>query len=130
MPGPDISPTTLALLALLARIAGAIRQELGEAIDAYPGCRSPEGADPINRAFRAVVHSLAGSDLPAGTDLDGMVSLVLRQLARRRLAAEGWDDDRVKSLIEEEPGGPDDWLAFLILSSRPQIEPVLDPDHS
>ena len=41
----------------------AIREELGEAIDAYPGCRSPEGADPINRAFRAVARSLIRADL-------------------------------------------------------------------
>ena len=82
MPESDVSPATLVLL---ERIAGAIRQELGESIDAYPGCRSPEDADPLNRAFRAVVRSLAGSDLPAGTDLDGMVSLVLRHLAER-----GW----------------------------------------
>ena len=37
-------------------------------------------------------------------------------------------DGRVKFLIEEEPGSPDDWLAFLILSSRPQIQPLLDTD--
>jgi hypothetical protein len=127
MPEPDVSPATLASL---ERIGGAIRQELGEAIDAYPGCRSPEGADPINRAFRAVVRSLAGADLGQGTDLDGTVSQILRQLTEIRLAAEDWDDDRVKSLIEEEPGSPDDWLAFLILSSRSQTEPILDPDHT
>ncbi len=34
MPEPDIS---LATLLFLERIAGAIRRELGEAIDAYPG---------------------------------------------------------------------------------------------
>jgi hypothetical protein len=125
MPDHDVRPATLAFL---EQIAKAIRRELGESIDAYPGCRSPEGADPINRAFRAVVRSLAEADLPPGTDLDGIVSRVLRLLARRRLVAEGWDDDQLKSLIEEEPGSPDDWLAFLILSSRPQIEPLLDPE--
>jgi hypothetical protein len=127
MPDPDVLPATLALL---ERIAGAIREELGDSIDAYPSGRSPEAADPINRAFRAVVRSLAGADLPPGTDLPGTVSRALRLLARRRLATEGWDDDQIKSLIEEEPGGPDDWLAFLILSSRPQIEPLLDPDYT
>jgi hypothetical protein len=126
MPEPDVLPATLASL---ERIAGAIREELGESIDAYPGGQSPEAADPINRAFRAVVRSLAGADLGQGTDLDGTVSQILRQLTEIRLAAEDWDDDRVKSLIEEEPGSPDDWLAFLILSSRSQIEPLLDPDH-
>jgi hypothetical protein len=127
MPDPDISPETLTLL---GRIAGAIRDELGQAIDAYPGCRSPEAADPINRAFRAVARSLAGADVSAGTGLTGATSRALLRLALRRLAEEGWDDDRAKSLIEEEPGGPDDWLAFLILSSREQIEPLLDPDDA
>ena len=125
MPEPRVSPATLILL---ERIGGAIRQELGESIDAYPGRRSPEGADPINRVFRVVVRSLASSDLVPGTDLDGSVSRILGQLAGRRLEAEGWDDDQVKSLIEDEPGSPDDWLTFLILSSRLQIMPLLDPE--
>jgi hypothetical protein len=127
MPVPGVRPATLAVL---ERIAGAIREELGESIDAYPGGRSPEGADPINRAFRAVVRSLVEADGPPIADLDGLVSRTLRLLARRRLVAEGWDDDQVKSLIEEEPDSPDDWLVFLLLSSRPQIEPLLDPEDS
>ena len=69
MSEPDVS---LASLVLLERIAGAIREELGETVDAYPGCRSPEGADPINRAFRAVTRSLVRADLAHGTDLDGI----------------------------------------------------------
>jgi hypothetical protein len=121
----DVPSTTLALL---EQMAGAIRQELGEEIDAYPGCRSPEGADPLNRAFRAVVRSLLVSDITPTMDRSTLVSQALRQLAERRLAAEGWDDRQIKFLSEEESGGPDDWLAFLILSSRFQIEPLLDPD--
>jgi hypothetical protein len=123
------SDNSSSLLNLLERIAEAIREELGEEIDAYPGCRSPEGADPMNRAFRAVVRSLFVADLPPTGDRNSLVSRALRQLAERRLAAEGWDYQQVKFLIEDEPGSPDDWLAFLILSSRSQIEPLLDPDH-
>jgi len=116
------------ILAILERIARAILRKLGEAIDSYPGCRSPEEADPMNRAFRAVVRSLLESDIPPGVDPTPLVSLTLRQMAERRLAAEGRDALQVKFLIEEEPGSPDDWLAFLGLSSRWQIEPLLDPD--
>jgi hypothetical protein len=123
MPEPNILPTTLALL---ERVAGAIRRELGEAVDAYPGYRSPDGADPLNRAFRAVVRSLVEADGPPVPNLDGTVSGTLRLLAERRLAAERWDDRRPLRLIEGGPGSPDDWLAFLILSSRPQLEPLLD----
>jgi hypothetical protein len=118
-----------ALLNLLESIAQAIRRELGEEIDAYPGCRSPEGADPLNQAFRAVVRSRLEADLPPTGNTHSLVSQALRQLAEGRLAAEGWDDGQVKFLIEDEPGGPDDWLAFLILSSRQQIEILLDPDR-
>ena len=122
----EVPPPTLALL---AQIAGAIRRELGEEIDAHPGGRSPEGADPLNRAFRAVGRSLTVADLPPTSDWSLLVSRALRQVAEGRLVAEGWDDRPIKFLIEEEPGGPDDWLAFLVLSSRSQIEPFLDPDR-
>jgi hypothetical protein len=114
---------------ILERIARAIRRELGAAIDAYHGGRSPELADPINRAFRAVVRAFVEADDGPGANLDATVSQALRLLAGRRLAIEGWDDQQVKFLIEEEPGSPDDWLCFLILSDRAQIEPLLDPDR-
>jgi hypothetical protein len=111
-----------ASLPLLDRIARAIREELGSTIEAYPGLRSPQGAEPINRAFQAVVRELAKDDRPS------RVSHLLRSLAESRLALEGWDARLSKGLIEEEPGSPDDWLVFLILSSREQIEPLLDPE--
>jgi hypothetical protein len=123
MIGPDISSR---LLTLLTQIAGAIRRELGEEIDAYPGLRSPETADPINRAFRAIVGLLVASIDPPTGEPSLLSTRTLRRLAELRLATEGWDDRQVKLLIEEEPGSPDDWLAFLILSSRSQIEPILD----
>jgi hypothetical protein len=121
----DVPAETLALLAL---IAGAIRDELGEEIDAYPGGGAPERADPINRAFRAVVAALLRGDATATEGPPAPVSRALRQATERRLAAEGWDDRRVRLLIEEEPGSPDDWLAFLLLSSRAQIAPLFTPD--
>ena len=37
--------------------------------------------------------------------------------------------DAVRLLIEEEPGAPDDWLAFLLLSAMVQIESSLTPDE-
>ncbi len=125
MPDADVPAEALALV---ERIARAIRGELGEEIDAYPGCRAPEGADPINRAYRAVVRSVLAEGGVEGDRLAVSVSLSLRLVASRRLEAEGWDDSRVKSLIEGEPGSPDDWLCFLALSSRAQVEPLLGPD--
>src|SRR3954451_3577763 len=109
---------TLATIEIIAR---AIRHELGEEADAYPGCRSPEGADPLNRAFRAVARSLlAAAGVPAG-DLGASLSRALLLVATGRLEAGGWDGHQVKDLIEGEPGSPDDWLGFLALASRPQI---------
>ncbi len=125
MPDAEVPVATLATVEV---IAGAIRAELGEAIDAYPGCRSPEGADPLNRAFRAIVRSLLAAHGVTHEDLAASVSRTLLLAASRRLAPEGWVGRQAKALTEEEPGGPDDWLCFLTLSSRSQIEPLLEPD--
>ncbi|WP_435011919.1 hypothetical protein P12x_006153 (plasmid) [Tundrisphaera lichenicola] len=80
MPDADISTATPSLI---GRIAGAIRQELDQEIDAYPGCRSPERADPLNRAFRAVVRTLIEGDSRSPRDLTAPVSLALGRLAKR-----------------------------------------------
>jgi hypothetical protein len=116
----------LEALAILERIAGAIRQELGESIDAYPGGGAPGGADPMNRAFQAVTRCLLETGPAPGEEPASQVSRALRLLADRRLAGEGWDGRKALLLIEAEPGAPDDWLAFLLLSSRAQLEPLLD----
>ena len=114
--------------ALVERIAAAGRGELGAEVDAYPGCRTPEGADPLNRAFRAVVRALLAADGVPANALAATVSRTLLRAATRRLEAEGRDAGSIKSLIEGEPGRPDDWLAFLILADRAQVEPLIDPD--
>ena len=114
-------------LAIIEAVAGAIRAELGEEVDAYPGRRTPEGADPLNRAFRAVVRAIFGPNTSGIEGTHSLVSRALRRVAERRLADEGWDDHLVKALIDEEPGSPDDWLVYLILSSRAQIEHLLEP---
>jgi hypothetical protein len=127
MPDADVSAS---VLTILERIARAIRRELGSSIDSYPGCHSPEAADPLNRAFRAVVRAFVEAAAGPGANLDATASRALRLLAQRRLAIEGWDDQQVKFLVEGEPGSPDDWLCFLILSDREQIEPLLDPGRA
>ena len=129
---PD-AETPAEALSIIEIIAGAIRDELGEEIDAYPGASSPERADPINRAFRAIVRTILSLNTSGIVGMDSLVSQALRRVAERRLAEEGWDDHPVKKLIDEEPGSPDDWLSYLILSSRAQVEPLLGPggpDHA
>lgn len=126
MPEADIPSPALVLIEL---IATAIRNELGEEIDAYPGQRRPERADPLNRAFRAVARAIV-RHLFGPNVAPALVSLTLLQATRHRLTSEGWDERQVRLLLALEPGTADDWLTFLLLSSRPQIEPLLDPDAS
>jgi hypothetical protein len=127
MPDFDAPAEALALLELVAR---AVRDELRGEVDAYPGFREPERADPMNRAFRAVASAVLGMYMPASPST---VSACLRRLAERRLEADGFDTLQIKLLLDEEPGGPDDWLTFLTLSSRSQVADVLradDPDRA
>ena len=114
--------------ACLGAAAAAIRAALGAEIDAYPGRRSPEAADPINRAFRAAARSALAPSAATVAELDLLVSSALRRLAEARLAGDGLDDGRARCLVELEPGSPDDWLAFLVLSSAAQIAPLLRDD--
>lgn len=125
----DSEVPTEALL-VVELVAGAIRDELGDEIDAYPGCSAPEQADPINRAFQATVLSLIENSLVSGDSPAAAVSRALRRVAERRLAADGFDARRSRLLIDVEPGSPDDWLTFLILSSRTQVEHALKPEES
>ena len=115
-------------LAIIEVVAGAIRDELGEEVDAYPGRQEPEGADPLNRAFRAIVRAILDLNTSGIEGTHSHVSRALRRVAERRLAAEGRDDHQVQVLLDLEPGSPDDWLVYLILSSRAQIRPLLTPD--
>src|SRR4051795_9760171 len=105
MPDADVPAE---FLALVERIAGAIRDELGEEIDAYPGASSPELADPINRAFRAMVRSLLEAGGIPDSSPPALVSRTLLRAAGDRLSTEGWDDRRVRFLLDLEPGCPDD----------------------
>ena len=125
---PDTTIPAVAL-ALIERITEAIRHELGEEIDAYPGYQTPEGAAPLTRVFRAIVGLvLTAESVPAG-NLTRTVSQTLRQAVAHRLQGDGYHDIQIKELIEQEPGGPDDWLVFLLLSSPQQIEPLLGSDQ-
>ena len=115
MPDADVPGEALAIVEV---IAGAIRDELGEEIDAYPGCRGPRGptrstapSGPSSaRSWRRTtsrIETCARARLPGAAP-------------RRRAAAGGRGLGRPPGqvLIDEEPGSPDDWLAFLILSPR------------
>jgi hypothetical protein len=101
--------------ATIEAIAGAIRRELGDQVEACPGGRTPEQAEPLNRAFRAVARRILEGGVAPAPNLAGLVTEVLHGIARRRLVGGGLDEGQIKGLLEFEPGTPDDWLAFLIL---------------
>jgi hypothetical protein len=101
--------------ALIETIAGTIRGELGDAVEACPGFRSPEHAEPLNRVFGALARHLLEPVVAPDDDLSRFVSWVLSRLVARRLAAGGLGERPIRVLFDLEPGTPDDWLIFLVL---------------
>jgi hypothetical protein len=102
-------------LATVALIAETIRQQLGDEVEACPGCTRPEQAEPLNRLFRAVVRRLLEPIVESSHDLSRVTSWILRKLTQERLTAGGLDERQIRMLLELEPGTPDDWLTFLLL---------------
>jgi hypothetical protein len=102
-------------IVLVERIAAGIRAELGTAIEVCPGHASPEHAEPLNRAFRAVVRCVLEPVAIAQDDLPRLVSHILRRIVVRRLEAGGLGERATQTLLDFEPGTPDDWLTFLLL---------------
>ena len=100
---------------LIERIAVAIGADLGAEVEACPGGRTPEGAVSMNRAFRAVARCLLETVAASPDELPRLLSHVLRRLVVRRLVAGGRGDRQVQTLLDFEPGTPDDWLTFLLL---------------
>ena len=100
---------------LIERIAEAIRTELGDVIEVCPGHGSPEQAEPLNRAFRAIARCFLERVATSNDDLPRVVSDALRRLVMRRLEAGGPDERSIQTLLDFEPGTPDDWLTFLLL---------------
>jgi hypothetical protein len=100
---------------LVERIAAAIRAELGTATEVCPGHRAPEQAEPLNRAFRAVARCVLEPVAMSQGELSRLVSHILRRIVVRRLEAGGLGKRAIQTLLEFEPGTPDDWLTFLIL---------------
>ena len=101
--------------ALVESIADAIREELGDEVEACPGFRTPEQAEPINRVFLAVARRILTPLVAPGDGLSGLVSRTLRRLVGRRLADGALGEAEIKCLLELEPGTPDDWHVFLLL---------------
>jgi hypothetical protein len=118
--------------ALIEAIAAALREELGIAIEEQPGFHEPSEAGQVTRAFRVMARTILRTIVPAAQDLPALLSQVLARLARRRLEAGLLDAHEIEHLLGLELDGCDDWLAFLILTDRSEIEHLLQtrgPDH-
>jgi hypothetical protein len=128
---PEV-PEGTAGFALVEAVAGGLRRELGRAMEDQPGGPDDANAGQVNRAFRIVVRVVLGAGrTPDDPGVTGNVAL--DRLARRRLAACGLTGREIDYLIVDQAGGRDDWLAFLVLTAREEIELLLqsrpnDPD--
>src|SRR4051812_49240487 len=88
--------------ALILGIAEALREEFGGDIDDHPGGPGNE-AGQVNRAYRAAARRILRSIVAAKEDLAAVLTWVLRQAARRRLASSGLSEAVVTSLLDAEP---------------------------
>ncbi|AGA26325.1 hypothetical protein [Singulisphaera acidiphila] len=113
---------------LLERIAAALRDELGIAIEEQPGLRDPSQASQVNRAFlitsRCILKAIAASDVDRPVYLHG----TLFRLVRRRLVTGGLAEDQVEFLLGLEAGHID-WLAYFLLAPWQEIERVIREEY-
>jgi hypothetical protein len=114
-----------AALALIEAIATALRTELAGEIEEQPGFRDPLEAGQVNRAFRITARTILRTITAHADDLSALLNSVLLRLAWRRLAAELLDTREIEHLLGLEPAARDDWLIFLILTTRSEIEHLL-----
>ena len=113
--------------AQVERIASAIRRELGDEVEAFPGFRAPEEAEPLNRIFRALARCILEPGVAPEDDLSRRVSQAFLRLVRRRLAAGGLGDVEIPILLDLEPGTLDDWFTFLLLTPWAEVRFWLRP---
>jgi hypothetical protein len=109
---------------MILKIAEALRDEFGVGIDAHPGGIGTE-AGVVNRAFRASACSILRTIVSPQEDLAGIVTWVLRQAALGRLVGVGIVGGRDKSLLDQEPGLGDAWVAYLALAPESVIEDLI-----
>ncbi len=110
---------------LIEAIAAALRQEFGVALEDQPGFHDTSEAGQVNRAFRVMARTILRPIASPDEDLSALLSRVLGRLARRRLEAGLLDAREIDHLIGLELDGRDDWLVYLILTDRSEIEFLL-----
>lgn len=108
-------------LRLVLLIAGALREEFGEGIDAHPGGVGNE-AGHVNRAFRTAVRVFVGDVIPDGAAPAVIMSHLLREAAVRRLVEVGVQTETAEDLVSVEPTLGDRWPAYLALAPMSVID--------
>jgi hypothetical protein len=109
---------------LIERIATTLRAELGANMEDQPDYRDPAEAGQVNRAFRAAASVILRTIAMPDEHLPTLVSRLLMQLARRRLAQSGLTAEDAEFLLGVERNR-DDWLAFMVLTSDSELRHVL-----
>jgi hypothetical protein len=113
---------------LILEIADALRTELGTLMEEQPAFRDPDDAGQLNRAFRIMARCILQTVMPLGEAPADRLTSVFLQATRERLEGSGLNDQQIQQLLNLEPPGRDDWLAFLILTGWNEILLLLDPD--
>ena len=102
-------------LRLVALIAGALRDEFGEGIDAQPGGVGVEAGN-VNRAFRVMARTIVAEVAPDGADPAIILTQLLRQTELRWLAELGARPEQNEVLISSEPNLGEAWFTYLALA--------------
>jgi hypothetical protein len=105
-------------LRLVLEVAVALRDEFGVGIDAHPGGDQNE-AGTVNRAFQVTVRTMVAgvTDHPAL-----IVTKLLRDVAIRRLVADGVSPEKAEVLVSSEQKLGNSWLAYLALAPKSVID--------
>jgi hypothetical protein len=106
-------------------IARSLREEFGVGIDAHPGSASNE-AGQINRAFRVVSEGLLRGVARTNEELPGLLTSVLREVAKRALIEAGIPTDQAGLLLDLEPVLGNQWYAYLALAPLVVLQDLLE----
>jgi hypothetical protein len=113
---------------LILEIAEARRAELDAMMEEQPGFRDPDEAGELNRAFRIVARCILRTAIAPGGELAERLPSMLSQAACQRFEHGGLNGQQSEQLVNMEPPGRDDWLAFLILTGWDEILLLLNPN--
>jgi hypothetical protein len=111
-------------LSTIQMIADTMRAEFGDSIDAHPGGSRVE-AGTMNRALRISAWVILVDVGNEGDDSSAVQGWVLREVALGRLYDLGLIGPRAETLLDQEPGLRDAWLAYIALAPATVIDDLM-----